>query len=313
MQQSAAMASLRHWNSVLSDRGKGLRMKTTMLKTLINSRELVFLMEAHNALSARIAEESGFAALWASGLAISATMGLRDRNEASWTQVLEVVEFMADQTRIPILMDGDTGFGNFNNVQRLVGKLSQRGIAGVCLEDKLFPKKNSFVSPGQQLASIGEFCGKLRAAKDSQRHEDFCVVARTEALVSGLPPQEALKRADAYQRAGADAILIHSKQSDGVEVVEFCRQWDRRCPVVIVPTTYSGVPTTQFREAGVSCVIWANHSLRASIQAIRAVTRAIHAQETVAEVEKNIATLGDVFHLTNELAMPAAESRYADY
>src|SRR5215207_10122255 len=131
--------------------------KTTQFKQLLGSGQLEFLMEAHNGLSARIVEEAGFKAIWASGLSISAALGVRDNNEASWTQVLEVVEFMADATEIPILLDGDTGFGNFNNVRRLVRKLEQRGVAGVCLEEKLFPKTNSFLGAGpQELADIGE-------------------------------------------------------------------------------------------------------------------------------------------------------------
>lgn len=200
--------------------------KSSALKALLNKKEMAFLMEAHNAMSAKIAEQSGFEGLWASGLSISASMGLSDRNEASWTQVMDVVDFMVDNTAIPILLDGDTGFGNFNNVRRLVKKLSQRGVAGVCLEDKLFPKVNSFIGAGQDLADINEFCGKIQAAKDSQLEEDFCVVARVEALSSGCPMDEALKRADAYHRAGADAILIHSKKSDGEEILSFCRQWN---------------------------------------------------------------------------------------
>ena len=120
-------------------------MKTTLLKRLINSPTLAFLIEAHNGLSAKIAEEAGFEAIWASGLSISTSLGVRDCNEASWTQVLEILEFMSDGTRIPILLDGDTGYGNFNNMRRLVHKLEQRGVAGVCIEDKIFPKQNSFV------------------------------------------------------------------------------------------------------------------------------------------------------------------------
>lgn len=108
--------------------------KSTRLRNIIQNPDLSFLMEAHNALSAKIAQESGFEALWASGLSISASLGLCDRNEASSTQVLNVVEFMADHTHVPILLDGDTGFGNFNNVRRLVKKLSQLGVAGVCTE-----------------------------------------------------------------------------------------------------------------------------------------------------------------------------------
>lgn len=290
-----------------------VQSKAGHLKQMLQGKELSFLMEAHNGLSARIAQESGFKGLWASGLSISASMGLRDRNEASWTQVLDVVEFMADRTEIPILLDGDTGFGNFNNVQRLVRKLSQRGIAGVCLEDKLFPKVNSFLGAGQDLASIGEFSGKLRAAKDSQLDPDFCVVARVEALISGCPMDEALERAEAYRNAGADAILIHSKKSDGAEILEFCRLWDRHCPVVIVPTKYYRVPTDEFRKAGVSCAIWANHSLRASVQAIRAVTKTIYARETVAAVEEDIAPLDEIFHLTDEFSMDSAEKKYLNF
>lgn len=287
--------------------------KTTALRKMLFSKDLSFIMEAHNALSARIAEESGFEALWASGLSISASLGLRDRNEASWTQVLDVVDFMVDHSKVPILLDGDTGFGNFNNVRRLVRKLSQRNIAGVCLEDKLFPKVNSFIGAGQDLASVGEFCGKLRAAKDSQEDPDFCVVARIEALVSGCPMEDALARADAYCEAGADAILIHSKKSNGEEILEFCRRWDHRRPVIIVPTKYYKTPTGAFREAGVSCVIWANHSLRASIRAIRSITRKIRDQEAVVEVEQEIASLDDVFHLTDEFEVHAAEQKYLTF
>src|SRR6059058_6604410 len=119
--------------------------KTRQFKQLLQSKPIEFLMEALNALSARIVEEAGFSGIWASGLSISAALGVRDNNEASWTQVLEVVEFMADATRIPILLDGDTGYGNFNSARRLVQKLESRGIAGVCMEDKLFPKTNSFL------------------------------------------------------------------------------------------------------------------------------------------------------------------------
>src|SRR5215468_11308796 len=118
---------------------------TTKLRMLVDSPYLTFLLEAHNGLSAKIVEEAGFEGIWASGLSISASLGVRDSNEASWTQVLEVAEFMADATSVPILLDGDTGYGDFNSVRRLVRKLEQRGIAGVCIEDKLFPKINSFL------------------------------------------------------------------------------------------------------------------------------------------------------------------------
>ena len=143
--------------------------KTTAFRELLHSQELEFLMEAHNGLTARIVEEAGFRGIWAGGLCMSAQYGVRDSNEASWTQVLEMLEFMADASSMPILLDGDTGYGNFNNVRRLVHKLEQRGIAAVCIEDKLYPKTNSFIDGNkQELADIDEFCSRIKAGKDAQ-------------------------------------------------------------------------------------------------------------------------------------------------
>ena len=113
--------------------------KSSRLRGLIEAPSMSFLMEAHSGLSARIAEEAGFEALWASGLSISASLGVRDNNEATWTQVLDVLEFMADASSIPILVDGDTGYGDFNTMRRLVRKLETRNIAGVCIE-RIHPK-----------------------------------------------------------------------------------------------------------------------------------------------------------------------------
>ena len=210
--------------------GEGLIMKkTTKLKNLLHSQKLEFLMEAHNGLSAKIVEEAGFKGIWASGLSISASMGVRDNNEASWTQVLDILEFMSDATTIPILVDGDTGYGNFNNARRLVKKLEQLDIAGVCIEDKLFPKTNSFINgEAQPLASIEEFCGKIKAMKDSQMDDDFMVVARVEAFIAGWGLEEALTRAEAYRQAGADAVLIHSKKSDFKEIEAFMKEWNEQ-------------------------------------------------------------------------------------
>jgi phosphoenolpyruvate phosphomutase len=284
--------------------------KSARLRALLEGPELGFLMEAHDGLSAKIAEEAGFEAIWASGLSMSAALGVRDSNEASWTQVLEVLEFMADATGIPILMDGDTGYGNFNNVRRLVMKLCQRGIAGACIEDKLFPKTNSFIGDGQPLADMEEFCGKIKAGKDSQTDPGFVLVARVEALISGWGLDEALKRAHAYRDAGADAVLIHSKQSSANEIMSFMREWDDSCPVVIVPTTYYGTPTDQFRAAGVNAVIWANHSVRASISAMREAARKIHDEESVVGLEDRIATVKDIFQLAGNDELKDAEDRY---
>src|ERR1700761_8207773 len=284
--------------------------RAARLRSCLMSPDLVFLMEAHSGVSAKIVEEAGFKGVWASGLSISAMLGLRDNNEASWTQVLDVLEYMADATTLPILVDGDTGYGNFNNVRRLVRKLGERGIAGVCLEDKLFPKTNSFLGERQPLADVAEFCGRIRAGKDAQTDDDFSIVARTEALISGHSMDEALRRAEAYHAAGADAILVHSKKKDPAEITGFMARWDRRCPVVIVPTMYYATPAETFRRAGISTVIWANHLMRASISAMRETARRIHDDQSLVAVEGRVASVKDIFRLVGNQELEDAERRY---
>lgn len=284
--------------------------KAFMLRKLLSSPQLEFLMEAHNGLSAKIVEETGFKGIWASGLSMSASLGVRDSNEASWTQILEILEFMSDCTNIPILVDGDTGWGNFNNMRRAVLKLCQRKIAGICIEDKLFPKTNSFLTERQPLASVEEFCGKIKAGKDSQTDGDFVIIARIEALISGWGLDEALRRASAYHEAGADAVLIHSKKTTAEQILAFTSEWNNRCPVVIIPTKYYETPTDTFRSAGISAAIWANHNLRASIAAMRETSVHIYQQCSIAGVERNIASLQTIFDLTHNEELTEAEKRY---
>jgi phosphoenolpyruvate phosphomutase len=285
--------------------------RSAQLRQMLLSPELEFLMEAHNGLSARIVREAGFKGIWASGLSISAQFGVRDNNEASWTQVVDVLEFMADAGDLPILLDGDTGYGNFNNMRRLVRKLEQRGIAGVCIEDKLFPKTNSFLNGERQpLADIEEFAGKIAAGKDTQHDANFSIVARVEALIAGWSLDEALRRAEAYRLAGADAILIHSKLSKPDEILAFAREWARRAPLVIVPTRYYSTPTEVFREAGISTVIWANHLVRAAASAMQSVAKEIFQSQTLVNVEDRIAPVDEIFRLQDADEYSAAERLY---
>lgn len=285
--------------------------KSTQLRKLITSPHLEFIMEAHHALSAKIVEEAGFKGIWASGLSISAAMGVRDNNEASWTQVLETIELMSDATTVPILLDGDTGYGNFNNGRRLVKKLEQRQVAGVCIEDKLFPKTNSFIrGEAQPLADIDEFCGKIKAMKDSQTDEDFVLVSRVEAFIAGWGLSEALRRAEAYRQAGTDAVLMHSKRTDFREIEAFMQEWGGRLPVVIVPTKYYSVPTDRFRESGVSVAIWANHNLRASIMAMKNISREIHRDESLIHAEQKVVPVEEVFRLQGAKELEEAEKKY---
>jgi phosphoenolpyruvate phosphomutase len=285
--------------------------KTTQLKEMINSKSLEFIMEAHNGLSAKIVEEAGFKGIWGSGLSLSAALGVRDNNEASWTQIIDVVEFMSDATTIPILLDGDTGYGNFNNMRRLVKKLEQRDIAGVCIEDKLFPKTNSFIQgEAQPLADMDEFCGKIKAAKDTQRDDDFCVVARIEAFIAGWGLEEALKRAEAYRLAGADAIFVHSKKSNSSDIEAFMHEWEGRHPIIIVPTTYYSTPTEKFRELGISLSIWANHNLRASIDAMQRTSAQIMKDQSLINVEDPIVPVKEIFRIQGAGELQEAEKIY---
>jgi phosphoenolpyruvate phosphomutase len=285
--------------------------RSARLRQMLVGSQLEFLMEAHNGLSARIVREAGFKGIWASGLAISAQYGVRDNNEASWTQVVDTLEFMADASDLPILLDGDTGYGNFNNVRRLVRKLEQRGIAGVCIEDKVFPKTNSFIGGERQpLADVDEFCGKIKAGKSAQTDEHFSIVARVEALIAGWGMDEALRRAEAYRVAGADAILIHSKLSKPDEILTFAREWAGRGPLVIVPTKYYSTPTEAFRKAGISVVIWANHLIRVAASSMQAVAKEIHETETLVNVEDRIATVNEIFRLQDADEYSEAERLY---
>ena len=285
--------------------------KCMQLRQLLKSPQLEFIMEAHNGISARIVEETGFKGIWASGLAISAQFGVRDSNEASWTQIVDMLEFMSDVTSIPILLDGDTGYGNFNNMRRLVKKLEQRKIAGVCIEDKQFPKTNSFIDGDRQpLADIDEFCGKIKAGKDSQLDPDFCIIARVEAFIAGWGLSEAVRRAEAYHASGADGILIHSKLSRPTEILEFAKEWAGRSPVIIVPTTYYSTPTEVFRNAGISMIIWANHMIRASVAAMEKTGREIFESESVANIEDSIVPVKRIFALQGADELSRAQERY---
>lgn len=286
--------------------------KSILLRNLLNSNCIEFLMEAHNGISAKIVEKTGFKGIWASGLTLSSSLGLRDCNEASFSQVLQVLEYMNDSTKLPILVDGDTGYGNFNTARRFVRQLEKIGIAGVCFEDKIFPKTNSFieVKGGQKLADINEFCGKIQACKDYQQNPDFVVVARIEAFISGAGLEEALKRAKAYHKAGADAILVHSKIATSNDIDNFMKNWDNRCPIIIVPTTYFSTPTKHFSDINISLVIWANHNMRASIKAMQETSLKIFENNSLSEVVDNIESVKTIFNYTKEKELKEDEAKY---
>ncbi|MFB8274820.1 isocitrate lyase/phosphoenolpyruvate mutase family protein [Nocardia colli] len=285
--------------------------KERALESLFERAGLDFLMGAHDAVSAQIAQDAGFPGVWVSGLGLSAINGLRDSNELSWTQVMERIEMLSDRIAVPALVDMDTGYGDFNNVRLAVRRLRRIGVGGACIEDKLFPKANSFLASGQVLAEPGEFCGRLKAAKDTAA--DVFLVARCEALVAGQSRAEAIDRCGLYAESGADAVLIHSKKTVPDEILAFMAEWDGRVPVAVVPTKYSDVQATVLEEAGVSVAIWANQSLRAAIIAMQQLCGELAERKTMLGLEAGIADLARVFELANNAELDSAKARYGRY
>lgn len=281
------------------------------LRKLLHSPRTEYILEAHSPLAAVIAEESGISGLWGSSLTFSASWGMRDANELSMTQVFEVLEAMTDRVTIPILFDGDTGYGSFNHFRRLVRGLCTRSVAGVCIEDKIFPKTNSFIaSESQRLAPVEQFCGKLAAGCDARTDEHFVIVARTEAFITGLGLEVALERAYKYAEAGADAILVHSKAATFADVSSFMERWDGRVPIVCVPTTYDSTRPEAFEAAGVSLVIWANHMLRASIKAMQATAAEVKRTSSVRGIVEDVVPVKRIFRLQDTAELAEAEQRY---
>jgi len=271
--------------------------KAELLRERLTDPGLVRVAGAHDALSARVAEEVGFDAVWASSLAISAARGLPDMSLLTMTDYLQAAGHINDVCTIPVIADCDTGFGNALNVAYMVRQYEAAGIAAVCIEDKVYPKRNSFVDTDQILEDADLFARKIEIAKQTQVTKDFLLIARTEAAIAGAGVDEALRRAHRYVDAGADAVLMHSKSAQPDEVLSFLGQWQRRAPVVVVPTTYYGWPAEHAAEAGVSMVIYANQALRASVHSMRQALGAVLAAGCSVGIEETIAPMAEIFRL----------------
>ena len=282
------------------------------LKTKISSGDLVTLMSAHNPLSARLAEEAGFDGIWASGFELSAAYGVPDASLLSFTQHLDMTRAIVEQTTIPMVADIDTGYGNAINVLHVVSAYAAAGAAAVVMEDKLFPKDTSLLAGArQELVRIEEFQGKIAAAREAGKAHDLVVIARTEALIADLGLDEALNRGMAYAEAGADLLLVHSKRKTPDEIVAFCERWEGAIPLVIVPTAYPELTEDKVRALGkIRIVIYANHAIRAAVAAMRQVFAQIKRDGGIHRVDKQIASVEEIFELQRVPAMKAAEKKY---
>lgn len=264
---------------------------------VLERSEIVAAAGAHSALGSVLAERAGFAAVWASSFEISAARCLPDASILTMTEYLTAAAHMQQACSVPVIADCDTGFGNNLNVAHMVHQYEAAGITAICMEDKIFPKVNSFLGPGQMLMDGGQFARKISTAKAAQSDEDFFVIARTETLIAGGEVSDAYKRCRAYADAGADAVLIHSKSSSPDQVREFLDVWDERVPVVVVPTTYPDWHLSDMIKAGVSVVIYANQGLRATVAALRNTFDTIVREGQTTSLEHEIAPMAELFRL----------------
>lgn len=269
------------------------------LKELVAERRFVQAMATHSPISAKLAEEAGFDALWASGFELSALYGLADVSLITMTQHLDMVRAIAEGTSLPLIADLDTGFGNAINVDHAVRCYERAGAAAVVIEDKTFPKVTSLAEGGrQELVRLEEFQGKIEAALSARRDEGFTVIARTEALIADLGRDEALRRARAYAEAGADMILVHSKSKSPDEIEGFIGAWDGARPLALVPTSYPEMTVARMRASGkVGLAIWGNHALRAAVTAMQQVFKRIIEDGGIHQADKDLVSVAEIFRL----------------
>ena len=272
--------------------------KPKKLRELFYSKPIVKVGGAFDAMSAKLVEIHNFDAIWAGSFGISATHALPDSSILTMTEFLGVATNMAESCDIPIIADCDTGFGGPNNVSHMVKKYESAGVAAISIEDKTFPKQNSFLeTEKQELLPEKDFVAKIIAAKEAKKDANFMIIARTEALIAGLGIGEAVKRADAYEKAGADAILIHSKKNTPDEIFEFTDKWRGKIPIIAIPTSYPSVTIDELISHKIKMVIYANQTLRASYNAMSNLLSQLIKSESFEEVKADISTMEEIFHL----------------
>ena len=273
-------------------------LTSEILQKELKAKPILKVGGAFDAMSAKLIEINGFDAIWAGSFAISATHALPDASIMTMTEFLGVASNMVESCKIPVIADCDTGFGGPSNISHMVKKYENSGIAAISIEDKIFPKQNSLLENGrQELISEKEFVAKIIAAREAKQNKEFMIIARTEALIAGMGMNEAIKRAHAYEDAGADAILIHSKKDTPNEIFEFSDMWNGNIPLVVVPTSYPSVNLDELISHKIRMVIYANQSLRVAHAAMSRVLQEINKTKSLTEVEEKMSTMEQIFEL----------------
>lgn len=292
-------------SSELKDGLSRAARKRQLLTAGLTSAPPVVAVGAHDAMSARLIDSAGFDAVWVSGFGVSAmAYGLPDLNLVTMTETLEVTRRIDAVTELPVVVDCDNGYGGFSNVVRTVVDFDRAGVAAVCIEDNLFPKRNSLYSGQAQreLVKTSEQARRLRAAKAAQESPDFTLIARVEALIAGHGVDAAVERALAYADAGADAVLIHSKDKTLGEIEGFLTEWHRAgapVPLVAVPTLFPDYSADQLGQKGFAMVILANHPMRASVRAMQETLARLRPEGRASEADPHIAPVDEIFELVH--------------
>lgn len=277
--------------------------KRRRLREGIAADRPLVLLGAHDAMSARLVEAAGFEAVWVSGFGVS-TMehALPDLNLITMSEALAAGKRIDDACELPVVADVDNGYGGLVNVVRTLVEYDRAGLAGICIEDNLFPKRNSLFQgeARRELIPREEQTRRLAAAKRAQESPEFTVIARVESLIAGHGIVDACDRAEAYAGAGADAVLIHSKEKTGREIRGFLEAWTKRdCPIplVCVPTLFPGFTAEELHELGFQVVIWANQLMRASVQAMEQTLELLRAERRLVAADPSIASVDHIFEL----------------
>jgi phosphoenolpyruvate phosphomutase len=285
--------------------------KSSAFRKLLAAPKPVVLAGAHDALSARLIEQAGFDAVWVSSFGVSASLkSMPDANVLTMTEELEASKNANAAVKIPVIADCDNGYGNAINVIRTATEFSAAGIAGISIEDSTFPKRCSLYPGEHALVGLEEMAGRIRAAKSAAADPDFLVIARTEALIAGLGLEEAAARADAYEKAGADALLIHSKAKSPHEVLAFAKQWKGKLPLVVVPTMFPTASVEELGQAGFKVIIFANQALRAAVSAMRSQLSILRREGRAEVLDGAIARLQDIYDLVGVPQFQAQEEAF---
>jgi len=268
------------------------------LKNLLHNRDITKFIGVYDPITCILAEQANFEAVWLSGFCVSASYGIPDANFISFETMINILCKMRNVSDIPILADCDTGYGDFHNVRYVTKLLEQNNIDGICIEDKTFPKINSYCNRNnQKLETIENFLNKIKMAVDTKKSNRFCVIARTEALVFDLGIDEALTRANLYYENGADAIVVQSKSKEPDEIIKFAKQWNKECPLIVIPTSYPKLTIDVAKKVNISGIIYANQLMRASIYAMNKYLEQLKSVISLSDCTQDICTMDDIFKL----------------